>query len=37
LSDNESYMKGIEEYAVECSIAKVIASESLSYVIDEGV
>jgi len=37
MTDNESYMKGIEEYAIEASIAKVICSESLSYVIDEGV
>ena len=30
-------LKGIEEYAVECSIIKVYASEILSYVVDEGV
>ena len=27
----------VEEYAVECSIAKVNASEALDYVVDEGV
>ena len=30
-------LKGIEEYAVECSIIKVAASEMLDYVTDEGV
>ena len=30
-------LKGIEEYAVECSIIKVAASEMLDYVVDEGV
>lgn len=29
--------KGIEEYAVECSLEKVFASEVESYVVDEGV
>jgi hypothetical protein len=30
-------LKGIEEFAVECSIVKVFASEMLDYVTDEGV
>ena len=30
-------LKGIEEYAVECSIIKVYASEILNYIADEGV
>src|SRR5205085_9160960 len=30
-------LKGIEEYAVECSIVKVAGSEMLDYVTDEGV
>ena len=30
-------LKGIEEYAVECSIIKVFNSEALDYVVDEGV
>jgi alkylation response protein AidB-like acyl-CoA dehydrogenase len=29
--------KGIEEYALECSINKVFATEALAYVVDEGV
>jgi alkylation response protein AidB-like acyl-CoA dehydrogenase len=28
---------GIEEYAVECSLNKVLASETLAYVVDEGI
>jgi butyryl-CoA dehydrogenase len=30
-------MKAIEEFAAECSIVKVYASEMLDYVVDEGV
>jgi alkylation response protein AidB-like acyl-CoA dehydrogenase len=30
-------LAAIEEYAVECSITKVYASESLDYIVDEGV
>jgi butyryl-CoA dehydrogenase len=30
-------LKAIEEYAAECSFAKVFASEMLDYVVDEGV
>jgi hypothetical protein len=29
MSANEAYLKGIEEYAIECSIAKVLGSESI--------
>lgn len=29
--------KGIEEYALECSVNKVFATEALAYVVDEGV
>ena len=31
------HLKAIEEYAVECSIAKVYSSESLDYIVDEAV
>jgi butyryl-CoA dehydrogenase len=31
------YMKAVEEFAAECSIIKVYASEVLDYVVDEGV
>ena len=30
-------LMSVEEYAVECSIAKVNASEGLDYIVDEGV
>ena len=33
----EESLKTIEEYAIECSIIKVWASEMLDYVVDEGV
>ena len=32
-----SELKAIEEYAAECSMVKVYASEMLDYVVDEGV
>ena len=37
LRDSSSDLKSIEEFAVECSIIKVWASEMLDYVVDEGV
>ncbi len=36
-SMSESKLKGVEEYAIECAIMKVFASEVGSYVADEGV
>ena len=30
-------LKAVEEYAAECSIIKIYASEVLDYVVDEGV
>jgi alkylation response protein AidB-like acyl-CoA dehydrogenase len=35
--DAHAEMKALEEYAAECSIIKVYASEMLDYVVDEGV
>src|SRR5579872_1875311 len=35
--DTKAEMKALEEYAAECSIVKVYASEMLDYVVDEGV
>jgi alkylation response protein AidB-like acyl-CoA dehydrogenase len=33
----EAVFRGLEEYAIEASIAKVHGSETLAYVVDEGV
>jgi alkylation response protein AidB-like acyl-CoA dehydrogenase len=35
--DAHSELKAVEEYAAECSMIKVYASEMLDYVVDEGV
>lgn len=34
---NEALLGGAEEYAIECAILKVFGSETLSFVVDEGV
>ncbi|MGG9970727.1 acyl-CoA dehydrogenase family protein [Ferruginibacter sp. SUN002] len=34
---NEALLGAAEEYAVECAILKVVGSETLDYVVDEGV
>ena len=33
----EAELKGVEEYAIECAILKVYASETAQYVTDEGI
>ena len=35
--DSRTALKAVEEYAAECSMIKVYASEMLDYVVDEGV
>ncbi|MBV9688752.1 MAG: acyl-CoA dehydrogenase family protein [Ktedonobacteraceae bacterium] len=37
VGDTETIFKAIEDYAIEASIAKVHGSETLAYVVDEGV
>lgn len=34
---NEAKLKGLEQFAIECAIAKVHGSEVLDYVVDQGV
>lgn len=34
---NEAVLASAEEYAIECAMLKVFGSETLSYVVDEGV
>ncbi len=34
---SQQVLKGIEEYAIECSIAKVYGSEMVDYVVDENL
>ncbi|PHQ56841.1 MAG: acyl-CoA dehydrogenase [Lutibacter sp.] len=36
-SHQEAELKGVEEFAIECAIAKVYASEAVQYVSDEGI
>ncbi len=37
LNEEQSKLKGVEQFAIECAILKVHASETLDYVTDEGV
>jgi alkylation response protein AidB-like acyl-CoA dehydrogenase len=37
MADAEAKLKGVEQFAIECAILKVHASEVLDYVVDEGV
>jgi len=36
-SHQESELKGVEEFAIECAMAKVYGSESVQYISDEGI
>ena len=37
LNHQEAELKGVEEFAIECSILKVFASETAQFVTDEGI
>jgi alkylation response protein AidB-like acyl-CoA dehydrogenase len=37
MTDAESKLKGVEQFAIECAILKVHGSEVLDFVVDEGV
>lgn len=36
-SHQEAELKGVEEYAIECALLKVYASEATQYITDEGI
>uniref|UniRef100_UPI004047164A acyl-CoA dehydrogenase family protein n=1 Tax=Algoriphagus sp. TaxID=1872435 RepID=UPI004047164A len=37
MSDSEAKLKSMEQFAIECAIAKVHGSEVLDYIVDQGV
>ena len=37
MDEKDSKLKGIEQFAIECAIIKILGSESLDYIVDEGV
>jgi alkylation response protein AidB-like acyl-CoA dehydrogenase len=37
MEHQEAHLKGIEEYAIECSIVKVLGSETIQFCSDEGI
>jgi hypothetical protein len=37
MSHQEAELKGVEEYAIECSILKVAVSEDVQNCADEGI
>ncbi|WP_421977579.1 acyl-CoA dehydrogenase family protein [Roseivirga seohaensis] len=37
MDDAEAKLKGVEQFAIECAIAKIHSSEVLDYVVDQGV
>ena len=37
MDDSQAKLKGVEQFAIECAIIKILGSEVLSYIVDEGV
>ena len=37
MDESEAKLKGVEQFAIECAILKVHGSETLDYVVDQGV
>jgi alkylation response protein AidB-like acyl-CoA dehydrogenase len=37
MPEAEAKLKGVEQFAIECAIIKIIGSESLDFIVDEGV
>jgi|TARA_B110000116_G_scaffold172455_1_gene149084 alkylation response protein AidB-like acyl-CoA dehydrogenase len=35
--EQQAHLKGVEEYAIECSITKVLGSETVQFCTDEGI
>jgi len=37
MNHQKAHLKGVEEYAIECSVVKVLGSETVQYCSDEGI
>lgn len=37
VDESEAKLRGVEQFAIECAIIKILGSESLDYVVDQGV
>lgn len=37
MPEAEAKLKGVEQFAIECAIIKILGSESLDYIVDQGV
>ncbi len=37
MPEAEAKLKGVEQFAIECAIIKVLGSEALDYIVDQGV
>jgi len=37
MDHQQAHLKGVEEYAIECSVVKVLGSETIQYCSDEGI
>lgn len=37
MDKSKAKLKGVEQYAIECAIIKILGSEVLTYIVDEGV
>jgi alkylation response protein AidB-like acyl-CoA dehydrogenase len=37
INEQEAHLKGVEEFAIECSITKILGSETVQFCTDEGI
>ena len=37
VNEQEAHLKGVEEFAIECSITKILGSETVQFCTDEGI